>query len=91
MGVVASRVPVISRYTGIQIELPRATAARSRALTRPAITASTKPMAVVASWAMMIGVASISRSRSSVRIRAGRDREGVWVSAVIGVTRQVST
>ncbi|MNJ67187.1 hypothetical protein D3C77_633390 [compost metagenome] len=47
MGVVASRIPAISRNTGIQIELPSATAARSCGLTRPAITASTKPMAVV--------------------------------------------
>ena len=61
LGVVASKVPVINRYTGIQMELPRATAARSRELTRPAITASTKPMAVVASCPIMMGKASASR------------------------------
>ncbi|MNL40908.1 hypothetical protein D3C87_1632870 [compost metagenome] len=73
-GVVASRVPVINRNTGTQIELPSATAARSRGPTRPAITASTKPMAVVASCATMIGRARASRVFSSRRIRAGRVR-----------------
>ena len=47
-GVVASKMPDISKNTGTQIELPSATAARSRGPTRPAITASTKPIAVVA-------------------------------------------
>ncbi|VVN18147.1 hypothetical protein PS645_05383 [Pseudomonas fluorescens] len=73
-GVVASSVPVINRNTGTQIELPRATAARSRGPTRPAITASTKPIAVVASCATMIGSARPSRFFSSRRTRAGRVR-----------------
>jgi len=49
LGVVARVMPLTSRYTGTQIELPSATAARSCGLTRPAITVSTKPMAVLAS------------------------------------------
>ncbi|MNP10125.1 hypothetical protein D3C76_1022630 [compost metagenome] len=73
-GVVASNVPVINRNTGTQIELPRATAARSRGPTRPAITASTNPMAVVASCATMIGRARASKVLSSRRTRAGRER-----------------
>ncbi|MCY1342792.1 hypothetical protein D9M68_407770 [compost metagenome] len=73
LAVVASRVPVISRNTGIQMELPRATAARSRGLTRPAITASTNPMAVLESWATMIGAASLSSARSSALARLKRD------------------
>ena len=46
LAVVASRVPFISRNTGTHSELPSATPARSRALTRPAITVSTKPIEV---------------------------------------------
>ncbi|MCY1373832.1 hypothetical protein D9M69_611290 [compost metagenome] len=65
-------MPVISRNTGIQMELPRATAARSRGLTRPAITASTKPMAELESWAIMIGEASLSSARNSVLARLNR-------------------
>ena len=83
LAVVASRVPVISRNTGIQMELPRATAARSRGPTRPAMTASTKPMAVVASWAIMMGAARVSSSLSSVARR--RPRETGWAMAVTAV------
>ena len=74
LAVVASRVPVISRNIGIQMELPSATAARSCGLARPAITASTKPMAVVASCAIMIGAARVSSSLSSARMRKPRER-----------------
>ncbi len=45
-----------------------------RGSTRPAITASTKPIAVVASCAIMIGKARPSRFFSSRRTRAGRER-----------------
>src|SRR5450830_40919 len=83
-------MPVINRNTGTQIELPSATAARSRGLTRPAITASTKPMAVCASWAVMIGRARPSRLRSSRRTRAGRLRGGVAGVAVRLFTDDVS-
>ena len=91
LGVVASKIPDISKNTGTQIELPSATAARSRGPTRPAITASTKPMAVVAICEMMMGSASASSARTSVRTRAGRltamEEEG-WVTEFTGLHPQ---
>ncbi|MNP30966.1 hypothetical protein D3C76_1240670 [compost metagenome] len=84
-------MPVISKNTGTQIELPSATAARSRGPTRPAMTASTKPIAVVASCAMMMGVARVSKLRSSAPMRAGRVEAVSGVLAGTEFTNEAST
>ena len=75
MEVMISSTPVMNRKVGTQKELPRATAARSTALTRPAMAVSTNPSRVWDSWAARMGSASQISARNSVTLR--RHRVGV--------------